>query len=238
MTYVMSDLHGMYEKYIQMLDVIGFSDEDTLIINGDICDRGPRAAEIYLDVMNRDNVTVIKGNHEVMAEIDLERLYEEFRGYSIEVMYLIGRRDLWTWFNNGGDRTVKSISYETEEDRYRILDFIKSLPLYKIITVCDKRYVIVHGGLGNFTEGMTVEDVPPHDLLWTRPNFDDSYMDDGNTYLIVGHTPTLTISREGGRAKIYHGKGNVIAIDCGAVFEDRGGRLGCLCIDTGEEFYV
>ena len=218
MTYVMSDLHGMLEKYTEMLDVINFSDSDTLIINGDICDRGPRSAEIYLDVMERDNVTVIKGNHEVMAEIDLERIYEEFRGYSIEVMYLIDRRDLWAWFNNGGDRTIKSISYESEEDRWRILDFIKSLPLYKVVEVGEKRFVIVHGGLGSFVEGDGIEDVSPHDILWTRPNFDESYMDDGNTYLIVGHTPTITISREGGRAKIYHGRGNVIAIDCGAVF--------------------
>ena len=28
MTYVMSDIHGMYEKYLKMLDVIKFSDDD------------------------------------------------------------------------------------------------------------------------------------------------------------------------------------------------------------------
>ena len=238
MTYVMSDLHGEYEKYIQMLDIIGFSDEDTLIIDGDICDRGPRSAEIYLDVMKRDNVTVVKGNHDEMAEIHMEWIFEEYVGQKIDVLRLLSRRDLWWWFDNGGDRTLKSVSYESEEDRYRILDYIKSLPLYVTVDVAGKHYVIVHGGLGSFEEGMSLEDVSGHDLMWTRPNFDGSYFDDGNTYLVIGHTPTLTIDKRDGKGAIYHGKGNVIAIDCGAVFADRGGRLGCLCLDTGEEFYV
>ena len=36
-------------------------------------------------------------------------------------------------------------------------------------------------------------------------------------------------------AKIYQ-KGNLIDIDCGCIYP--GGKLGCLCLDTMEEFYV
>lgn len=32
MIYVMSDLHGMYDKYLKMLDVIEFKESDTLYI--------------------------------------------------------------------------------------------------------------------------------------------------------------------------------------------------------------
>ena len=39
MTYVMSDLHGCYDKYVQMLEKIGFGDGDTLYILGDVIDR-------------------------------------------------------------------------------------------------------------------------------------------------------------------------------------------------------
>lgn len=39
MTYVMSDIHGMYEKYIEMLMTIQLNDEDTLYILGDMIDR-------------------------------------------------------------------------------------------------------------------------------------------------------------------------------------------------------
>ena len=43
MTYVMSDIHGEYEKYLKMLDLIGFRDEDELYVLGDVIDRGPTA---------------------------------------------------------------------------------------------------------------------------------------------------------------------------------------------------
>ena len=51
--------------------------------------------------------------------------------------------------------------------------------------------------------------------------------------MIVGHMPTLFYGDEYKgkmilRDRIYH-------IDCGCVF---GYRLGCLCLDTLEEFYV
>jgi serine/threonine protein phosphatase 1 len=48
---------------------------------------------------------------------------------------------------------------------------------------------------------------------------------------VIGHTPTLVVT---GRAEIHRFE-NVIMIDCGATFE---GRLACLCLETGEEFYV
>ena len=41
MVYLMSDLHGRYDKYLQMLEKISFSDEDELFLLGDLCDRGP-----------------------------------------------------------------------------------------------------------------------------------------------------------------------------------------------------
>ena len=46
MTYVMSDLHGQYEKYRKLLDKIAFSDGDELYILGDVVDRGPQSAEL------------------------------------------------------------------------------------------------------------------------------------------------------------------------------------------------
>ena len=36
MTYVIADIHGDYEKYRRMLEIIGFSDRDTLSVLGDV----------------------------------------------------------------------------------------------------------------------------------------------------------------------------------------------------------
>ena len=50
---------------------------------------------------------------------------------------------------------------------------------------------------------------------------------------MTGHTPTGLIEKASA-GRIYR-KNNHIAIDCGAVF---GNPLGCICLDTGEEFYA
>ena len=56
MTYVMSDIHGQYEKYIKMLDIISFSDDDELYVLGDVIDRGEHPVKILLDMSMRGNV--------------------------------------------------------------------------------------------------------------------------------------------------------------------------------------
>lgn len=240
MTYVLSDPHGEYQKYKKMLKLINFSEEDTLYILGDICDRGGESARIYLDVMARENVFVIKGNHEEMAQEHLGYLLEKYHGQGIDTSRLLAEFDLWLWFENGGENTVKTLFDESEEDRLRILEFIKSLPYYLTVDVKGKHYMMVHGGLGDFREGDRIEGVKCSDLVWSRPEFDRRYFEDENTFLIVGHTPTFLLKKEKTPATIYHGKGNVIAIDCGAAYSEYYGlgRLGCLCLDTGEEFYI
>lgn len=77
MTYVMSDLHGMYDRFIAMLEKIDFSDSDELFIIGDIIDRGERPVDILEYVMDKPNITVLLGNHEVMARDFLRRLTAE-----------------------------------------------------------------------------------------------------------------------------------------------------------------
>lgn len=57
---------------------------------------------------------------------------------------------------------------------------------------------------------------------------------------IVGHVPTFIIrGYPGESAAIWRSPdGRLIDVDCGAAFPEHGGRLGCLCLDTDEEFYV
>ena len=238
MTYVMTDLHGEYDKYKEMLELIDFSDKDTMYINGDVCDRGSEAAKIYLDIMSRDNIFVIKGNHEVMAETHLEYLLKEHHENGINILELFSEHDLWLWFKNGGDATVISLFDEYEENRLRILDYIKSLPYFRTVDANGKHYVLVHGGLGNYQAGTKIEDVSLMDLVWSRPDFNGKYLEDDNTYLVIRYTPTFLLYETKQQATIFHGEGNVIAIDCGCAYPEYLGRLGCLCLDTGEEFYV
>ena len=57
-TYVMSDIHGQYEKYLDMLGKISFSEDDTLYILGDVIDRGPEPVKVLMDMTGSSQVTV------------------------------------------------------------------------------------------------------------------------------------------------------------------------------------
>ena len=60
---MISDIHGNYNAYMDMLKKIQFDDDDIFYILGDILDRGPNPIQIILDVMKRPNVEVLAGNH-------------------------------------------------------------------------------------------------------------------------------------------------------------------------------
>ena len=62
-TYVMSDIHGNYKKYIQAINTLNLQDSDTLYVLGDVVDRGNGSCKILLDMMCRYNVVPLIGNH-------------------------------------------------------------------------------------------------------------------------------------------------------------------------------
>ena len=55
-TYVISDIHGMYSKFIELLNKIKLKDTDTLYILGDVLDRGPDPIKTLLKIMSMPNV--------------------------------------------------------------------------------------------------------------------------------------------------------------------------------------
>ncbi|SKB93360.1 serine/threonine protein phosphatase 1 [Lachnospiraceae bacterium] len=67
MTYVISDIHGGYDQFIELLNLIQLKDTDILYILGDVVDRGPHPIKTLLKLMEMPNVICIVGNHELMA---------------------------------------------------------------------------------------------------------------------------------------------------------------------------
>ena len=68
--YVVSDIHSYYDCLIDALTIAGFFNDKTphqLIICGDLFDRGNQVIqlqEFILSLMNKNEVILIKGNHE------------------------------------------------------------------------------------------------------------------------------------------------------------------------------
>lgn len=80
--YVVADVHGFYEPLEWALKEKGFFDDTEphkLIICGDLFDRGPSARKLQgfvTDLMARDEIILIRGNHEDLMEEMLENLYD------------------------------------------------------------------------------------------------------------------------------------------------------------------
>lgn len=222
MIYVISDLHGSYEKYRKMLDLIQFSDLDLLYVLGDCADRGPDGIKIYQDMMKRPNVIPIIGNHELF----LLDMYSDFETES-EVKEKL---DLWAY--NGGGPTLRSFMQLEEREKVELLNYVEGFLGPQLITVNDRKYLLTHTA----PEPMRAEDWEDWDeeeYTWGKNiDYDEQYFDD--ITLVTGHCITGLID-PAYLGKIYRNK-NHIAIDCGAAFDD--GKLGCLRLDDQKEFYL
>ena len=83
-TYVVSDIHGEYDMFLELLDKIGLKETDTLYVLGDILDRGPHPLRLLRKLMEMPNVVCLVGNHELMALECLEFLCKEITEESID----------------------------------------------------------------------------------------------------------------------------------------------------------
>lgn len=167
-----------------------------------------------------------------MALECLRFLSQEITDLAVEEVDAELLDNLVRWKYNGGDATIREFRALDPEMREEVLNFLEDFSLYEELTVGEKQYLLVHGGLGGFTPEKRIEEYSLHDLVWARPDYQKEYFADTN--LVTGHTPTQTIPDNDNPGYIYK-KSHHIAIDCGACFP--GGRLAAICLETGEEFY-
>ena len=224
MIYVMSDLHGCYDKYKEMLKKINLNKNDTLYILGDVVDRGNGGIKIIIDMMNRKNVVPLLGNHDYVAFSVLKHLNKKTKP------------DWWDeiradWFKDGGNITEKAFMELDENEQKTVLDFITNFDIYDTVKVGENEFLLSHAGIDNYENGKALDEYELYDFITGRMDYDKVYSED--FYLVSGHTPTELID-ENYAGKIYR-QNNHIAVDCGAVF---GHPLGCICLDDMQEFYV
>ena len=227
-TYAISDIHGCYDKYINLLDKIGFSDDDTLYVLGDVIDREDGGIKTLCDMMTRKNVIPLIGNHEVSFckyshEQYLKRLKNRF--------YM---RRFDEWLSDGGKPTYDAYKALSDEERAKVTDYVNSFANYVLTSVGGRRFLLAHTvrERGLMPDDLNaLGEMAAMDFILGEPEYEKVYYPD--LTIVTGHTPTQWIDRAS-RGKIWCGN-NHIAIDCGASF---GNPLGCLCLDTLEEFYA
>ena len=229
--WVMSDLHGDYEGYLEVLEKMHFSQEDVLYVVGDVLDRGRGGIKILQHMMLHPNVYPILGNHEYMAVKCLRFLLQEITEESISTLDEGIVRGLFEWQNVGGQATMDEFHKLTMEEKLDIVEYLEDFALYEELVVRGKNYIMLHAGFLNFSPERPMEDYQMYELIFKANDYERVYFPD--KYLVTGHLPTRVIERNTRPDCIYRAN-NHIAIDCGSGY---GGRIGAYCLDTEEEVY-
>ena len=212
MIYIMSDVHGDYQSFYKMLVKINFSFSDNLYILGDVVDKGEENLCLLDFIRSSENMILIKGNHEYLFE-----------------RYLQGIISAELWDACGGYNTRKEVDQLPENIKTGCLthsgynaDYEVSDPATELIDIKKSVECAAAADQERYLFSNDIHYLP------AAARFDKK--------IIIGHYPVMFLP-EHGKASIYHGE-KYIDIDTGNERRNEGGRLACLRVDDGREFYV
>lgn len=232
MQYVIADIHGCYEEYMELIEKIRLSEtNDHLYILGDVLDRGPEPMKTLLDIMNRRNVTYIIGNHDYLFLYFIRKLGLDLS--KVESMSTDDISDFQVYLSDGGLTTIETFMKLPKEKKQAVRDFLENANAYDEVMIGNKRFVLVHAGICGFDEEKILGEYEVLDFICERTDYNKRYYQDINAYVITGHTPTMYINVDSD-STVYIGNGH-IAVDCGCVY---GGKLVAYCMDSGKIIYV
>ena len=145
--YVVADPHGFYTELVDALRNKGYFDDNEphkLIICGDLLDRGKEALKMQqfvLDLMEKDQVILIRGNHEDLLLALLDHWAE--RSYELRPHVLNGTLD--TVLQMAGEETVTPENGEKILKAAQTSQFVTQIIPKMIDYFETEHYIFVHG---------------------------------------------------------------------------------------------
>ncbi|KAI4450200.1 Bis(5'-nucleosyl)-tetraphosphatase, symmetrical [Eubacterium plexicaudatum ASF492] len=236
--YVCSDIHGRLDRYRRLLETIRLSAQDTLFVLGDVIDRNPDGIAILQDMIDRDNVELFLGNHELFL---YETIADRKEGFVTDA-YM---KSIWCSPNNGGSITYQAFCKLAEKEKRRILKAVQNSTLLRIVDVNGIKYHLSH----SFTLPVPelsyyrFQDVPigmAKEVVWKSVfrmgEYHARYQAfDPKMRYIVGHVPVQRVHRISRIFKYCQ----ITDIDCGCAYSFlEGNSLACLRLDDMEEYYI
>ncbi|HDR4561468.1 metallophosphoesterase [Bacillus cereus] len=231
---VISDIHGELSLLKELLHKVNFKDEDYLIINGDLCEKGRDSIGVVNYVMslvkNSSNVHVVEGNCEVLVDA----LLNENPGI---INYLCSRKH--SIFNEWLERLHFSINEDTSIREVRELligQFSKEIHWLTELptTIETEDYIFVHAGLEDREDWKETE---RENAIAMPEFFNKSHS--ANKYVVVGHWPVVNYSDKApSNNPVIDKEKKIIAIDGGNAIKEAG-QLNAFIIqrtDAGDTF--
>ena len=209
------DIHGMYEKLINLMEKIQFDpEEDLLVFLGDYIDRGPDSVKclqyVYaLQHAHTNSVISLLGNHEVMMT---SYLMQKRINYNTVIADYAD-----SWLENGGFETLRQLDELELDIKNELLQWVENLPVKHQY----QEFFFCHAGV-NPDVTLTVQN--EFDMLWRRQKWWEQYK--GMETIVVGHTPVQKVKKRARFAKPLFLPNNVIMCDTGAYMS--GGKLSCV----------
>ena len=232
MIYVMSDLHGMVDKYKMMLEKLNLQPEDALFVLGDVIDKGEDGIRILADMRYRSNIYPVLGEHEYFAKKLLPVFEDADSKEECESLLTGETKSLYDlWLMSGGEPTLEGFLNLSGEDRESIIDYLGEFEPYEQVEAAGRSYVLVHAGINGFDPQKALDDYEEQDFISKPSDLSKVYFK--NSFLVSGHIPTADLSKDG-KARVIS-KNHQLRIDCGAY---EGGKLAAVCLDTLKVFYV
>lgn len=255
-TYIIGDIHGCFDEWIELKNKIESTDSDAeFILVGDIIDRGPKTFGMLQWAM--ENISPVGKYQTVIGNHEWEKMYwlEEYFSHKKQIAEKGENAEDFTLFDMYSDEyDFKDMCMQNnlnDQQLMEILKWFKDLPFYKERCVSigniKKRIIIVHAtvprkclnkdgsfrkrSIGTYNNDI-VKKSQSHrlqsEIVWDR--FHRGYEDFSKTIIVHGHTPTISeedFPPEENIGKIFY-RYNDINVDCGMVWRLHGYKNGNL----------
>lgn len=232
-TIVISDIHADLVAFKKLLKKVKFTQQDVLILLGDMVEKGPNSLELLqyvIQLRKTHTIYAVCGNCDAIAlEVFKDDRNKDLLGYILSRKNtLVGEMCRFLGITINRDLDMQKAKEILREQFREELEFIQNLP--HVLEV--NEYVFAHAAMK--PEGL--QDMKPSQVMRA-----DAFMDQGYTfgkYHVVGHWPTVLYSKAIPDCNIRIDREHkIIGID-GANVLKKDGQLNALIIEdtTKEEF--
>ena len=245
-TYAIGDIHGCYNKFLNMLDAINFQEDDEIICVGDYIDRGMQSFEMLKWIEDYPyNFMLIQGNHEAEFIVNIEILKKFANKIGINDNDINDSKLLYqtickipqiqnAYFDNY--RTIYELIFNHDMPLSQLViwaDIMSKMPFMYVKRINNIKHIIIHAGYN--------DDNNINTYIYGRC---ESYSKD--TIIVAGHTPTIFYDEfaynNGNVYKSYNKKLNsmYINVDCGCAYNNQyhNAKLACIRLEDMKEYYV